>query len=106
MPEYDGVGNPAAGASSGLSPEALAAVSDGCSGGVTWFYRTWLGRDIGCRYCCDEHDVAYEEGGRREERREADRRFRECIRESGRPVRAVIFWCAVRLFGRRYWQHS
>lgn len=80
--------------------------ADGCSGGVTWFYNRFLGRDIGCRYCCDEHDLAYEEGGGRVDRALADRRFRQCIRESGRPVRAVLFWLAVRLFGWRYWNWS
>lgn len=66
-------------------------VSDGCSGGVTRFYRRFLGRDIGCRYCCDEHDLAYDEGGTAAGRALADSRFRECMRESGRPVRAWLF---------------
>ncbi len=87
----------------GVDPEALVDILDGCSGGVTWFYKTFLGRDIGCRYCCDEHDLAYEEGGSRRDRALADKRFRQCIRASGRPVRAWIFWLAVRLFGRTFW---
>lgn len=86
-----------------LSEEARQEAINGCSGGVTWFYRTFMGRDIGCRYCCDEHDVAYEEGGNANDRRLADERFRLCVRDSGRPVRAWIFWIAVRLFAARYW---
>ena len=86
-----------------LSDEARNAAMDGCSGGVTWFYRTFLGRDIGCRYCCDEHDLAYEEGGSATDRRLADKRFRICVKESGRSVRAWIFWGAVRLFAAPFW---
>lgn len=78
-------------------------IVNGCSGGVSWFYRTFLGRDIGCRYCCDEHDLAYDEGGSHKDRALADRRFRVCIKESGRPVRAWLFWAAVRLGGWMYW---
>ena len=79
---------------------------DGCSGGVSWFYRTLLGQDIGCRYCCDEHDLAYEEGGGRRDRALADRRFRDCVRGSGRPVLAWVFWAAVRLGGWWWWAHA
>lgn len=79
-------------------------IVNGCSGGVTRFYRRFLGRDIGCRYCCDEHDLAYAEGGGRNDRAIADTRFRDCIAESGRPVRAWLFWLAVRLFGWLHWR--
>ena len=85
------------------SPDALNDISNGCSGGVTWFYKTFLGRDIGCRYCCDEHDMAYEEGGDWQDRLHADNRFFRCIWESGRQVRATLFWCAVRMGGWLFW---
>lgn len=85
------------------SADALVDILDGCSGGVTAFYTRFLGRDIGCRYCCDEHDVAYYEGGMWIDRKLADRRFRQCVYDSGRPIRAWLFWVAVRLFGSRYW---
>lgn len=88
------------------SDEALSDIVNGCSGGVTWFYNRFMSRDIGCRYCCDEHDVAYHEGGSWADRRLADRRFRECMIDSGRPVRAWLFWAAVRLFAARFWNHS
>lgn len=85
------------------SEEVLAEIMDGCSGGVTWFYNRFMGRDIGCRYCCDEHDVAYHEGGSWADRRLADRRFRQCVYDSGRKIRAWIFWAFVRLRGGRHW---
>lgn len=78
-------------------------MSEGCSGGVTWLYQRFLGRDIGCRYCCDEHDLAYDEGGTAADRALADYRFWVCVRESGRAVRAWLFWLAVRVGGWHYW---
>lgn len=86
-----------------ITHDALADVGNGCSGGVTWFYKTFLGRDIGCRYCCDEHDLAYEEGGSWRDRLRADNRFFVCIWESGRRLRAVLFWATVRVGGWFYW---
>ena len=77
---------------------------NGCSGGVSWIYGHVLRRDVPFLYCCDEHDLAYEEGGGWKDRWLADRRFRECIRESGRPARAWLFWIAVRLCGWLYWR--
>lgn len=79
---------------------------DGCSGGVSWIYRRFLRRDTPFEYCCDEHDLAYEEGGARRDRRIADRRFRGCMIDSGRKVRAWLFWAAVRLLGWRYWHRQ
>lgn len=85
------------------SPEAMQAIANGCSGGITWFYRTFLGRDIGCQYCCDEHDLAYHDGGSAADRALADYRFWACMVDSGRAGRAFLFWLAVRCFGWAYW---
>ncbi len=76
---------------------------NGCSGGISWFYGHTLKRDVPFLYCCDEHDLAYEEGGDSRDRALADRRFRDCLQESGRPFRAWLFWLAVRLMGWLYW---
>lgn len=88
------------------SAEALEAICDGCSGGVSWLHKRLFGRDIACAYCCDEHDVAYFEGGGAADRADADRRLRECIKDSGRPFRAWLFWLAVRAFGWFYWNEE
>lgn len=88
------------------SLEALLEIQDGCSGGVTWFYKKFLGRDIRFRYCCDEHDVAYYEGGSSKDRRIADKRFRQCIAERGHTVKSWIFYSAVRAFGWLYWNST
>lgn len=78
-------------------------MTNGCSGGVSWFYRVFLGAPPRWEYCCDEHDFAYEEGGAPADRALADRRLRSCIYEAGYPVRAWLYWGAVRVFGGRHW---
>jgi hypothetical protein len=98
------------------SPKAIADISDGCSGGLSWLHRKLFGREIACTYCCDEHDVAYFEGGTQEDRRRADQRLRLCVQQAGQfggwrgPLRRAwrfalswIMYAAVRLFGGRYW---
>ena len=98
------------------SPEALAQIVNGCSGGLSWLHKKLFGRAIACTYCCDEHDVAYEEGSTEKDRKIADTRLRLCTQTAGSfkgwrgPFRRVwrfilswILYAAVRLFGRRYW---
>ena len=98
------------------SPEALAEIMDGCSGGLSAFYKLMWRRDISCLYCCSEHDLAYYEGGSRADRKAADIRLRECAAAAGkfegwrapfrrvwRWLRAWIMYAAVRLFGGRSW---
>ena len=85
------------------SPEALAAITDGCSGGISWLHKRLFGRDVACVYCCDEHDVAYFEGGTSAARSLADARLRQCVAASGRPLAAWIMWVAVRAMGWRHW---
>ncbi len=53
--------------------------------------------DIGS--CCGAHDQAYAIGGNRRDRRQADRHFRRCILQAGRPLVAQIYYLGVRLFG-------
>ncbi len=47
--------------------------------------------------CCEQHDKHYQTGDI--SRWDADLRLYRCIRDSGRPVHAVIAFIAVRLFG-------
>ena len=102
----------------GPAPEAMAAIADGCSGKLTALYLFMWQRDISCRYCCDEHDLAYEEGGGAQERKQADIRLRQCAAVAGkfpsglhgrarrvwRKARAWAMYAAVRLFGWIYWR--
>lgn len=92
------------------SPEALADICDGCSGGLSWLHKKLFGNEIACAYCCDEHDVAYFEGGSPVDRKLADTRLRLCVQQAGSPgcpawrfALSWIMYAAVRLFGGRYW---
>lgn len=70
-----------------LPPHAFK--SDGCS---CWPDSDWL-------ECCIEHDLAYWMGGTRHERKEADRKLRDCISQKGYPVIAIIMYFGVRVGG-------
>ncbi len=48
---------------------------------------------------CREHDVAYWKGGTRAERKEADRKLREAIRDKGKPLVASLMYVGVRVGG-------
>lgn len=69
-----------------ISSEGKAQIVDGCSGGLSSFYKKMFGKDISCRYCCDEHDVAYYEGGSGPDRRLADKRLQQCAARAGKDV--------------------
>ena len=86
-----------------MTPQARAKIIDGCSGGLSWIYTLLTGRDVPCRYCCDEHDLAYEEGGTSADRALADARLRMCVREAGYPVAAWVMWACVRMAGFIFW---
>ena len=64
---------------------------DGCTG-IPW--RTSF------EECCDQHDIAYIEGG---SKIEADWVLRQCIRASGRPVAAWVVWGFVSTLGWLFW---
>lgn len=48
--------------------------ADWCSGGASWLYGHVLKRDAPFLYCCDEHGLAYDEGGGWRDRALADNR--------------------------------
>ena len=60
--------------------------------------------DGGARSCCNQHDLDYTRSG--VPRQEADRRFRECLRSHGMPVRAWVFWVAVRCVGWAFYEKA
>lgn len=78
-------------------------MGDGCSGGPSLFWRTLVGKGPAWEYCCDEHDLAYEQGGDSATRKWADGILRDCMLRAGYPLRAWIYYCAVRLFGAPHW---
>lgn len=50
-------------------------------------------------HCCIEHDVYYWMGGSKQQRVDADRRFKDCIAATGAEKSAGLMWIGVRMFG-------
>ena len=63
--------------------------SDGCS----------VVAEYDQRECCVQHDWLYWQGGRREQRREADQQLRDCIQQTQTSWLANIRWFGVRIGG-------
>ena len=77
--------------------------SDGCSGGLSWYWRNNLGGNPPWEGCCVEHDEAYHKGGSQRDRVKADLKLYECVRSKGHPIWAAVMWYAVRVGGHPYW---
>lgn len=102
-------------ASKGIDEDELPLIIDGCSGGLSWLYNIG-GKTISCEDCCNCHDIDYQLGGTEEERKDADKRLRDCSARAGsfnglkgqflkawRWTRAWIMYAAVRLFAKSHW---
>lgn len=103
-------------ASRGIEADELPLIVDGCSGGLSRLYAIG-GRTVSCQECCNRHDIDYQLGGSREERRESDLRLRRCSAGAGlypagplglarrlwRNCRAWLMWAAVRCAGWLWW---
>lgn len=49
--------------------------------------------------CCETHDLAYADGGTREDRLAADKEFHLCLRCRVGWLRSRMYYTAVRIFG-------
>jgi hypothetical protein len=72
-----------------LTKPPLPFVNDGCSAAP----------DLDFRSCCEAHDRVYYQGGTREQRRQADRELRQCIRTKGHRILDDIYYLGVRIGG-------
>ena len=73
--------------------------TDGCS---LFPDRSLDGKKDWC-HCCVLHDLAYWRGGTAEDRHEADRALKTCVRdESGSPALATVMFLGTRLGGGPY----
>ena len=94
-----------------LSPQLLHAEEEYTPGPVVVLHE-WLGEqcsfvpDLDVADCCAVHDNDYLIGGNEFDRWWADLRFRQCIRERGRPVVAEIYYAGVRLFGWMFFNYD
>ena len=84
--------------------------TDGCSGGMSWFWQTFIKpltkADIPWRQCCVIHDRAYWMGGSWTERRAADRHLRQCVGRQGYPLMGWLMYFGVRIGGSPFWPVS
>lgn len=53
--------------------------------------------DFRATECCDKHDRAYHHGGSKEQRKRADKLFRQCVRNEGYKILDDIFYIGVRM---------
>lgn len=79
--------------------------SNGCgpAGVITKLWRLFARKPPEFNSCCDEHDLAYEQGGTAEVRKWADGLMRDCMTRMGFKTRANIYYVAVRTFGWLFW---
>jgi hypothetical protein len=70
--------------------------SDGCSGGLSLFWRILFRESPSFEHCCVTHDFAYWRGGTSDERERADAVLWRCVTLIGRPTWAWIMWAGVR----------
>jgi hypothetical protein len=73
--------------------------TDGCSGFMSFFWRTVLRKPPPWEGCCFAHDQTYWQGGPKELRLKADTDVMRCVAASGHPYWAIIMFFAVRLGG-------
>lgn len=75
---------------------------DGCSGGMSAFYRNVLGRVPVWEGCCDFHDKAYQNGGTFTDKAWADAALRDCVAATGHPLEGWTMWAAVQIGGQPF----
>lgn len=69
--------------------------TDGCSGGMSWFYAKLTGgKKLPWHGCCVEHDKAYwQGGGTGADRLLADAKLAKCVADNGYPIWGrLMFW--------------
>lgn len=68
-------------------------LTKGCT--VLSFVFGKLGIPVLGEYCCDEHDVAYDQGGNLWDKIKTDARFFKCVRRSGGSIIAGFRWVMI-----------
>ena len=90
----------------GKSKPDIPFTTDGCSGGMTWAWRTLLRRPPPWEGLCVAHDRAYWRGGTQRDRILADRALLVGVIECGYPLTGFAMYWAVRFFGSPWWRFS
>ena len=79
----------------------MSEFTAGCTG--LSFILSRLGLNTPGEYCCDEHDVAYEQGGTWRWKLTVDAHFFGCVRKGVNIWAAVAGWLMVTLNPYAYW---
>jgi len=77
----------------------LPSDSNGCSGGVSWFWRTVTHRVPVFERCCYRHDRAYRRGGIWSDRAQDDRDLGACVSRDD-PFAGSVMFLFVVTFGQ------
>ncbi len=75
---------------------------DGCSAGISWFYRNVLNEVPKWESCCDAHDRTYRRGGTSDQRMLADRALYACVKAKGYRVTASVMWLGIIIGGQSF----
>ena len=84
----------------------LSEFQSGCTG-LSWVWHLF-GSKLPAEDCCDEHDVAYDEGGTLRDKTLRDLTLAECIHKSHEDkavgaIAGIGAWLAVTLFPYSYY---
>jgi len=80
--------------------------TDGCSGGMSWFWNNVLRRETPWRHACVVHDLQYWLGGTKDDRLHSDIRLFADVVKNGHSIIALLMFIAVRIGGSAYWPTS
>lgn len=80
--------------------------TDGCSGGMSWFWRLVFRHPPPWEGACIEHDKRYWEGGTANDRQQADLDLEEAVIAKGYPHLAAVMYYAIRIGGHPWWPFS
>ena len=87
----------------GCSPEGKFVLSDFTSDGCSLFLDGTFEKPDLWKECCHKHDIAYWQGGTKEQRLKADLTFKACVeKKTGDSTLAELMYDAVRVGGEPY----
>lgn len=80
---------------------AFEDFTKGCTG-LSWLLGKFNLRAPG-EFCCDEHDVAYDQGGTLRWKLQMDRKIFTCVRDAENWLVAGAYWLAITFNPYSYW---
>ena len=81
--------------------EFFEKFSKGCTG-LSWLLRKFNLKAPG-EYCCEEHDVAYDQGGSLLWKIKMDCKIFTCVRDAENFIIATAYWLVISISPYSYW---